>query len=356
MKNTLKNTLNIGLLGCGRISSTYFDYFSRDFEGIKLLSVSDIIKSKTEKFVKKFHCKSYVNSNHFLNDNELDAVIILTESGNHFNNAKLALMNGKHVISEKPSCLIPNQVTSLGHLARKKNLMYATIYQNRFNPALVKTKEIIEKKLLGKINMISARVRWCREQDYYEDGWHGTWKMDGGVVSQQAIHHLDALQWLSGGISRVVSHSSKQINKLEAEDTNISLLEYNNGSVGTFEATTSVRPKDYDAEISVFGSHGYMIVGGLSMNKIIALKSSKIKNNKLIQKQFSENVKHGYGVSHPRILDQTLNCLREGNIEPPIDYKEAKKSVLLMNAIYESADKNQWIKLNSKNRFYKLGR
>ena len=54
MKNTLKNTLNIGLLGCGRISSTYFDYFSRDFEGIKLLSVSDIIKSKTEKFVKKF--------------------------------------------------------------------------------------------------------------------------------------------------------------------------------------------------------------------------------------------------------------------------------------------------------------
>ena len=45
--------------------------------------------------------------------------------------------------------------------------------------------------------MISAKVRWCREQEYYEDGWHGTWKMDGGVVSQQAIHHLDALQWLS---------------------------------------------------------------------------------------------------------------------------------------------------------------
>ena len=234
--------------------------------------------------------------------------------------------------------------------------MYATIYQNRFNPALVKTKEILDQNLLGELNMISARVRWCREQEYYEDGWHGTWKMDGGVVSQQAIHHLDALQWLSGGVKKVVSHSSNQINKLEAEDTNISLLEFCNGSVGTFEATTSVRPQDYYAEISIFGSDGFIVVGGLSMNKIIGLNSNKIKNCREIQKKFSENVEHGYGVSHPRILNETLKRLREGNLEPPINYLEAKKSVVLMNAIYESAEKKDWVKINSKNKFYKLGR
>ena len=62
---------------------------------------------------------------------------------------KLALNNGKHVITEKPACLIPNQITMLGKLA-KNNLMYATIYQNRFNPALRKTKEIVEKGLFRK--------------------------------------------------------------------------------------------------------------------------------------------------------------------------------------------------------------
>jgi len=352
----MKNTLNVGILGCGRISSTYYDCFSRGIEGIKLSSVSDLIESKTKKFVKRFDCNYYQDSKSFINDNEIDAVIILTESGNHYRDAKHALNNGKHVITEKPACLIPNQITTLGKLAKKNNLMYATIYQNRFNPALKKTKEILEKGLLGNINMISARVRWCREQDYYEDGWHGTWKMDGGVVSQQAIHHLDALQWISGGVKKVVSHSSNQINKLEAEDTNISLLEFDNGSVGTFEATTSVRPKDYDAEISIFGSEGFIVVGGLSMNKIIELRSSKIDDCIKIKKQFSENVKHGYGVSHPRILDETLKRLKEGIIEPPIDYIEAKKSVLLMNAIYESSHKKKWVNLNSKNKFNKLGR
>ena len=351
----MKNTLNVGILGCGRISSTYYDCFSRGFEGVKLVGVSDLKNSKANIFVNKFGCKKYLNSSDFLNDNDLNAVIILTESGNHYKNAKVALENGKHVITEKPACLIPNEITELGKIAKKNNLMYATIYQNRFNPALKKAKEILDNKLLGNINIISARVRWCREQEYYEDGWHGTWKMDGGVVSQQAIHHLDAIQWLSGGVNRVVSHSSNQINKLEAEDTNISLLEFQNGSVGTFEATTSVRPKDYDAEISIFGSDGFIIVGGLSMNKIIALKSPFINNCTEIKKQFSENVEHGYGVSHPRILNETLKRLREGNIQPPIDYLEANKSVLLMNAIYESAYNKKWIKLNSNNKFFKLG-
>ena len=352
----MKNTVNVGILGCGRISSTYFDCFSNGFDGVNIISVSDFIKFKKDKFIKKFNCKSYDNVKDFLNDNELDTVVILSESGNHYDHAKQALNNGKHVITEKPACLIPSQITELGEIAKKNQLMYATIYQNRFNPALVKTKEILDKNLLGELNMISARVRWCREQEYYEDGWHGTWKMDGGVVSQQAIHHLDALQWLSGGVKKVVSHSSNQINNLEAEDTNISLLEFCNGAVGTFEATTSVRPKDYDAEISIFGSDGFIVVGGLSMNKIIGLNSNKIKNCKEIQKQFSENVVHGYGVSHPRILNETLKRLREGNIEPPINYLEAKKSVLLMNAIYESAEKKEWVNVNSKNKFYKLGR
>ena len=30
---------------------------------------------------------------------------------------------------------------------------------------------------------LPVRLRWCRKQDYYEDNWHGTWKMDGGVIT-----------------------------------------------------------------------------------------------------------------------------------------------------------------------------
>ena len=48
----MKNTLNVGILGCGRISSTYFDCFSNGFDGVNLISVSDLIKFKKDKFIK----------------------------------------------------------------------------------------------------------------------------------------------------------------------------------------------------------------------------------------------------------------------------------------------------------------
>ena len=77
--------------------------------GLNLISVSDLIKFKKDKFIKKFNCKSYDNVKDFLNDNELDTVMILSESGNHYDHAKQALNNGKHVITEKPACLIPTK-------------------------------------------------------------------------------------------------------------------------------------------------------------------------------------------------------------------------------------------------------
>ena len=98
--------------------------FSKGIEGIKLSSVSDLIESKSKKFVRRFDCNYYQDSKSFINDNEIDAVIILTESGNHYRDAKLALNNGKHVITEKPACLIPNQITTLGKLAKKNKRSY----------------------------------------------------------------------------------------------------------------------------------------------------------------------------------------------------------------------------------------
>ena len=54
---------------------------------------------------------------------------------------------------------------------------------------------------------VSVRLRWCRLQEYYNDGWHGTWAQDGGVTNQQAIHHVDALTWICGNAKAVSAKS-----------------------------------------------------------------------------------------------------------------------------------------------------
>lgn len=55
--------------------------------------------------------------------------------------------------------------------------------------------------------MGTVRVRWKRDQAYYaRDAWRGTWELDGGVMAQQASHHLDLLQWFMGPVERLQCH------------------------------------------------------------------------------------------------------------------------------------------------------
>ena len=53
---------------------------------------------------------------------------------------------------------------------------------------------------------------------------------------------------------------------IEVEDSVVGTLEFKNGAIGTLEVTTSARPKDYGAIISVVGSKGYAKISGLAAN------------------------------------------------------------------------------------------
>ena len=150
----------------------------------------------------------------------------------------------------------------------KMNLMLGVVYQNRLNPAIQFLKNELNKGVFGKIITASIRLRWARYQDYYEDEWHGTWKQDGGVINQQAIHHVDVMNWLCGPVTEVCATGGNLINNLEAEDTMVGIIKFKNGSFGTIEATTGLRPKDQEASISIVGDKAIATVGGIALNKI----------------------------------------------------------------------------------------
>ena len=113
---------------------------------------------------------------------------------------------------------------------------------------------------------VSVRLRWCRFQDYYNDGCteHGH-KMS--VTNQQAIHHVDALTWICGEVGSVCAISAKRENKLQAEDTLVAAIELKNGALATLELTTAARPEDIEASITITGTSGVVQIGGVALNK-----------------------------------------------------------------------------------------
>ena len=78
------------------------------------------------------------------------------------------------------------------------------VKQNRFNVPVVKAREALEAGRFGRLILGTVRVRWCRDQAYYDqDDWRGTWAYDGGVLTNQASHHVDMLEWFFGDVVSV---------------------------------------------------------------------------------------------------------------------------------------------------------
>ena len=69
---------------------------------------------------------------------------------------------------------------------------------------MVKAREALDAGRFGRLVLGTVRVRWCRDQSYYDqDAWRGTWAYDGGVLANQASHHIDLLEWFMGRVESV---------------------------------------------------------------------------------------------------------------------------------------------------------
>lgn len=350
--------INFGLVGVGRLfNSRLAEVFERELLGACVKSVCDLDISKATDAAHKLRCDVDSCFDELVVRSDIDVLYIATESGNHFSHARSALRAGKHVIVEKPPTLFPGELIELTEEAEKHGLMYSVILQNRFNPAIKVLKAAQEKGRFGKILIGTVRLRWCRYQEYYEDGWHGTWEMDGGVISQQAFHHIDALQWICGDVEEVVSAQANLVNRLEAEDTTVASIKFTSGALGVIEATTAVRPRDVEASLSIIGENGVAVIGGIALNNVEHwefIESERDDEN--ATQKFSQEVPTGYGLSHGPLIQEIINRLETGNIVPPFGGIDALPAINLMHALYRSAEIGGWSSVGQDSLSARLGR
>ncbi len=352
--------IKIGILGCGRVCEHYIQKIlisERVGNLYEVVACCDVDGKKSKYVGNIFSCKSYDNIEEFVQHENMEVVVILTKSGQHYEHSKICLSNSLNIIVEKPLSLRIEHAEELINISSKKGKFCASIFQNRLNPAVEVTKDAFENNKFGDLVSVSVRLRWCRLQDYYDDGWHGTWEQDGGVTNQQAIHHVDALTWICGEAQSVCAMSANRANKLQAEDTLAAAIELKNGGLATLELTTAARPKDIEASITITGTRGVVKIGGVALNKIEQWEFIDSNDDEQeITNQYSEEVDNGYGISHFRQLKQIFQNFRNGQIDKiPFLASECIHTLRLVHSIYASVETGRKIYLSEQLSSSKLG-
>jgi predicted dehydrogenase len=350
--------INFAILGCGRIAKRHADLLSTgQVTGARLVAVCDNNPQRAEAFSSRYRVPAFASLGHMLQGGGIDAVAVLTPSGMHAQHAIEVASHGRHIVVEKPMALTLADADAMNSAADQAAVRLFVVKQNRFNVPVLKAREAFERARFGKLVLGTVRVRWCRDQAYYDqDAWRGTWAQDGGVISNQASHHVDMLSWFMGPAESVHARGERNLVNIEAEDTAVATIRFRSGALGIVEATGATRPRDLEGSISILGSEGAVEIDGFAMNHMRHWQFARAEPGDAdVSERYSVNPPDVYGFGHRAYYEHVVDCLDNGT-SPLVDGHEGRITLELIAAIYESMASGREATLPLNSEFSRLGR
>lgn len=348
--------LGFALVGCGNVSRKHLHVF-KELPACKLHVACDSDPERAKKAAGQIDgCKATTSLDEALAHPGVDVVTFATPSGLHAAGAIQAARQGKHAIVEKPMALRLDEADQMLRACDQYGVRLFVVKQNRYNRPVIKLKEAITSGRLGRPFMGGVRVLWQRSQDYYDsEPWRGTWRMDGGVLMNQASHHIDLLVWLMGDVQSVMATASTVAHEIEAEDTAVAILKFRDGGMATVQATTCMQPRDLEGSLSIFGEKGMVEIGGFAADtlKLWEFKGDDPWHDE-VQRDWSSNPKGVFAYNHMEFYRDVLNTLDEGG-RALIDGIEGRKTLEVIHAIYESIETGREVLLRFQPQWCRLG-
>ncbi|MFU8848562.1 MAG: Gfo/Idh/MocA family protein [Opitutales bacterium] len=338
--------MKFGIIGAGMIGQFHGKAITA-MTGGELHSVFDLRVEAAEKLAGEFGAKPYGDMEAFFADPELDIVTIGTPSGAHFDPAMAAIKAGKHVIIEKPLEITTERIDQMVEAAKANKVTLAAVLNRRFHPGMDAFKAAADAGRFGKLTSASAYVKWYRDQAYYDSaGWRGTWALDGGgALMNQSIHTIDALLYLAGPVKSVQANTACLAHTdIEVEDIAVAILEFENGARGVIEGSTCSWSKSgHPARVQLAGTEGSVFLADEAFEIWDFMHETEADQE--VQAKLMQGAATGLGANDPKAInfyqhqrnfEEVVAAIAEGR-EPSTNAGEARKSVALIQAIYESA-------------------
>jgi len=347
--------MKFALLGCGRIAEKHVHALAH-LPGASVVGVCDLDVVRARSFAARAGGEAFTDIDDMLRRARPDIVSVLTPSGLHAEHARQVLAAGVSVIIEKPMALRFEDGEALVRLADANRARIFVVKQNRFHPTVLRLRREFEAGRFGRIVLGTVRVRWTRNQAYYDaEPWRGTWAWDGGVLANQASHHVDLLQWMMGDVESVFARTATRLVDIETDDTAVAVLKFTSGALGIIEATTATRPKDLEGSLSLLGERGSVVLGGFIADKVETWKfDGDAEGDEAAIKAELATPLADFVSPHYQFLRDVQDIIAH-NRRALIDGIEGLKNLQLLHALYESAETGAEVSLIFRPRRSRLG-
>lgn len=344
-----KKEYQLAIVGFGGMGNWHREIIS-SIEGIHVIGVYDVKQERLE-YGKECGVKAYTSLEEVLEDKLVDIVLIATPNDYHKPIAIQAMRAGKHVVCEKPVTLSSSDLEEM-MAVQKETGMYLTVHQNRrWDEDFLTVKNIYDNNYLGEVFRIESRVHGSRG---IPGDWRGEKEKGGGMVLDWGVHLLDQiLLMLPGAKLKSVHATVTNVTNQIVDDGFTTTLKFDNGLEAYVEVGTSnfiSLPRWY-----VLGQNGTAIVEDWSLKGRMVLASGVDEKDVVPVKTAAGLTKTMAPRRDDTIKTEELPIVRrdikefygnvldviEGVAESKIKLEEVMRVMKLMEAVFESASKNQ---------------
>ena len=349
----IMENVRIGIIGMGNMGRFHAsDLLDGKVARGELAAVGSTSPHKLDEYKEK-GVQVFGSGEEMIASGAIDALLIATPHYQHTSLGIAALEAGLHIMVEKPiSAHKADAERLIAAAAARPELRFGGMFQLRVEPRYKKIRELVQGGELGDlVRVLWIMTDWFRSEAYFQSGgWRATWKGEGGgVLLNQCLHQLDAMQWITGMPSKVRSHVGiGQWHDIEVEDDVTCYMEFANGATGAFITSSGETPGSNRFEIA--GTKGRLILENdtltLTRNEVPSdewCKTSKIGFQKP-ETTVEEIPIPGADAAHATLMTNFVNAILDGEalIAPGA---EGLGSVELANVMVYSGLLNETVDL-----------
>jgi len=224
--------IGIGIIGAGNFGEQHAKAIEEQ-PNAQVVAASRTNTEALEAFNNQFGSRGYIDYHDLLADPEVDAVVIATHHHLHTDAVLAAAQARKHILLEKPMALSLKECDQMIAATRRVDVKFMIGHNLRFNPAYIKTSEIIASGEIGEIvhGISTMSKRWINPN---RRAWHLDRSLGGGMWLTIGVHAVDGLTWLMGSqVQSVSAQLDTCFHDQQADDVGVAFLRYANGAVGT---------------------------------------------------------------------------------------------------------------------------
>lgn len=329
--------LRFGIIGIGNIAP-HHAVAIKNTPDAELVAVATRNQERGNAFIREHGGTHYTDYRDLLACAEVDVVAICTPHDLHAPMTIDAARAGKHVLCEKPMALNVTECDTMIAVCKQAGVALGALFQMRFDQLAHKLKTMIEDGKLGRLIWTTTNALWYRTDEYYRSGaWRGTWEHEGGgVLINQAIHVIDLMLWFTGMPTRVTARTRTLNHSIEVEDGALAILDYPDNRLGLIQATIAAYP-GYPERIEIVGTHGSAIYhrGEARLEWHLAEPREDGEERAEVSSGASAPMSIN-AAGHIAAFQDFAAAVREQR-EPFIDGNEGRKSIAVVQAIYDSA-------------------